>query len=227
LCGDATLPARPLFVAPGVDLAQRRLVALRGPVDASEFLESSLTIAAAVLGEMVGRVVSGRPQTQARRRRLVAEARLALHERPDLGLVELGALLAVSPYNLSRAFRLETGQTFSRFRNRLRVRFALERLAQGEESLTRLAAELGFADHAHLSRTVRTETGATQARMVRRRLTYPQGGGSLGISHGAALYVGSLIGPGVLLVPALALQAAGPASLIAWAALLHSLFHSR
>jgi AraC-like DNA-binding protein len=161
LCGDATLPARPLFVAPGVDLGQRRLVALRGPVDASEFLESSLTIAAAVLGETVGRVVSGRPQTQARRRRLVAEARLALHERPDLGLVELGALLAVSPYNLSRAFRLETGQTFSRFRNRLRVRFALERLAQGEESLTRLAAELGLADHAHLSRTVRTETGAT------------------------------------------------------------------
>jgi amino acid efflux transporter len=47
-----------------------------------------------------------------------------------------------------------------------------------------------------------------------------QDGGTLGVSHGAALYVGSLIGPGVLLVPALALQAAGPASLIAWAALL-------
>ena len=44
--------------------------------------------------------------------------------------------------------------------------------------------------------------------------------GTLGVSRGAALYVGALIGPGVLLVPALAAQAAGPASIIAWAGLL-------
>jgi amino acid efflux transporter len=44
--------------------------------------------------------------------------------------------------------------------------------------------------------------------------------GTLGVWRGAALYVGSLIGPGVLLVPALAVQAAGPASVIGWAVLL-------
>ncbi len=44
--------------------------------------------------------------------------------------------------------------------------------------------------------------------------------GHLGISRGAALYVGALIGPGLLLVPALAVQAAGPASIVAWGALL-------
>ncbi len=44
--------------------------------------------------------------------------------------------------------------------------------------------------------------------------------GTLSVSRGAALYIGALIGPGVLLVPALAAQAAGPASIIAWAALL-------
>jgi amino acid efflux transporter len=44
--------------------------------------------------------------------------------------------------------------------------------------------------------------------------------GTLSVSRGAALYVGALIGPGVLLVPALAAQAAGPASIVAWAALL-------
>jgi amino acid efflux transporter len=43
---------------------------------------------------------------------------------------------------------------------------------------------------------------------------------SLGVARGAALYVGALIGPGVLLVPALAVQAAGPASVVAWIALL-------
>ncbi|HVW90799.1 MAG TPA: amino acid permease [Gaiellaceae bacterium] len=43
---------------------------------------------------------------------------------------------------------------------------------------------------------------------------------SLGVTRGAALYVGALIGPGVLLVPALAVQAAGAASIVAWIALL-------
>src|SRR6266567_1588841 len=42
----------------------------------------------------------------------------------------------------------------------------------------------------------------------------------LGVLRGAALYVGALIGPGVLLVPALAAQRAGAASIIAWGALL-------
>jgi amino acid efflux transporter len=44
--------------------------------------------------------------------------------------------------------------------------------------------------------------------------------GHLGVTRGAALYVGALIGPGLLLVPALAVQAAGAASIIAWAGLL-------
>ena len=42
----------------------------------------------------------------------------------------------------------------------------------------------------------------------------------LGVARGAALYVGALIGPGVLLIPALAVQAAGAASIVAWGALL-------
>jgi amino acid efflux transporter len=42
----------------------------------------------------------------------------------------------------------------------------------------------------------------------------------LSVPRGAALYIGALIGPGLLLVPSLAAQAAGPASIIAWAALL-------
>jgi amino acid efflux transporter len=42
----------------------------------------------------------------------------------------------------------------------------------------------------------------------------------LGVVRGGALYVGALIGPGLLLVPALAAQAAGAASIVAWGALL-------
>lgn len=43
---------------------------------------------------------------------------------------------------------------------------------------------------------------------------------ALGVARGAALYVGALMGPGVLLVPALAVEAAGPASVVAWGTLL-------
>jgi amino acid efflux transporter len=42
----------------------------------------------------------------------------------------------------------------------------------------------------------------------------------LGVTRGTALYVGALIGPGVLLVPSLAAQSAGPASILAWGLLL-------
>lgn len=44
---------------------------------------------------------------------------------------------------------------------RLRVRAALERLADGEDNLSRLAADLDFADHSHLCRVIRNETGST------------------------------------------------------------------
>ena len=43
---------------------------------------------------------------------------------------------------------------------------------------------------------------------------------TLSTRSGTALYVGAVLGPGVLLVPALAAAAAGPASVIAWGALL-------
>ena len=39
-------------------------------------------------------------------------------------------------------------------------------------------------------------------------------------SRGAALYIGALLGPGLLLLPGLAAAAAGPASILAWVALL-------
>src|SRR4029453_6370795 len=42
----------------------------------------------------------------------------------------------------------------------------------------------------------------------------------LSVPRGAALYIGALVGPGLLLVPSLAAQGAGRASILAWAALL-------
>src|SRR6266511_2874217 len=44
--------------------------------------------------------------------------------------------------------------------------------------------------------------------------------GSLTVPQGTALYIGAVLGTGVISLPALAAQAAGPASLLAWAGLL-------
>ena len=48
----------------------------------------------------------------------------------------------------------------------------------------------------------------------------PAGPQHLTTARGAALYIGALLGPGLLLLPGLAAAEAGPASILAWLALL-------
>ena len=165
--GEPRLPARPIFPGSGLDLAHRRLLAdCRRGLDAFAADEAVHRLAADVLSRVEpDRVASGRPATGTARRRLADGAREALVARPDLRLLELARELAVSPHHLSRVFGEQTGLTLSRFRTHVRVRAVLERLSEGETSLARLAAELGFADHAHLTRVVRAETGMPPSRL--------------------------------------------------------------
>jgi AraC-like DNA-binding protein len=160
--GEPGLPEEPLATDAATDLRQRLLLAalLRG--DQADIEELVVELAAAVLERSEPkRVAAGRPSTLAARRRVAAETREALAEQPRAGVLELARRVSVSPHHLSRVFKSETGQTISRYRNRLRVRLALERLAAGEPCLARLAADLGFADQAHLTRVVRSELGTT------------------------------------------------------------------
>jgi transcriptional regulator GlxA family with amidase domain len=101
-------------------------------------------------------------------RELVAAAREAMGAAS--GLWGLAELLGVSPYRLSRAFSAELGVSVTRYRNRVRVGLAMDRLAGGERDLAGLAAELGFADQGHLCRTVRQHLGHTPT-AVRRLLS--------------------------------------------------------
>ena len=91
----------------------------------------------------------------------MSQAQAALAADPWLGLVALSRVTGCSPHHLSRVFTQLTGLTVSQYRNRLRVSLALERVAEGERDLAGLAGDLGFADHAHLTRTVRAATGRT------------------------------------------------------------------
>ncbi|MBE3008453.1 helix-turn-helix transcriptional regulator [Microbispora sp. NEAU-D428] len=77
----------------------------------------------------------------------------------SVDLVRLARALGVSPSHLSRTFRRHVGMTVSRYRNRVRVSRALAGIEEGERDLAGLATALGFADQAHLTRTMRAELG--------------------------------------------------------------------
>jgi AraC-like DNA-binding protein len=108
------------------------------------------------------------PSTSAgRRRRDLAEAaKLLLNERleslPSLG--ELARALGCSPFHLSRTFHGVTGVSLRAYVGRLRARRAAHRLAAGERDLSRLALELGYADHSHFTNAFREEWGMPPSR---------------------------------------------------------------
>ncbi|HEY5194838.1 MAG TPA: helix-turn-helix transcriptional regulator [Solirubrobacteraceae bacterium] len=162
--GEQRLPSIPLHTSPEIDLEHRLLLsASREGTDPHELVERALVLAASTLQQNDPRQVnSGRPTTRARS--AAAEgAREILAGNPERSLLDLARELAVSPHHLSRVFRSVTGHTISRHRMRLRARAALERLADGDQDLARLAADLGFADQSHLCRVIRRETGSTPA----------------------------------------------------------------
>jgi AraC-like DNA-binding protein len=171
--GDPRLPSGPLFTSPEIDVGHRQLLADAGRADPDEVVERAIGLAARTLEQVdARRVAAGRPAS-ARARRLLADgAREALAADANLSLPELARELAVSAHHLSRVFRAVTGHTISRHRIRLRARAAMERLAEGERNLGRLAADLGFADQSHLSHVLRSEAHHTPS-VLRRVLASP------------------------------------------------------
>ncbi|MEU0479903.1 helix-turn-helix transcriptional regulator [Streptosporangium sp. NPDC006013] len=158
-----------VYVDARVDLTHRRLLlaAAGGDVDYA-LTEELLRLVAMAAGRPVERL---KPAD----RTLVAVAREAiLQGAPEaVALCSLAGLLKVSPYRLSRVFSQEMGVSLTRYRNRVRVGQAMDRLTRGERGLADLAADLGFADQAHLTRTVREHLGHTPT--VLRRLLSARG----------------------------------------------------
>lgn len=156
-----------LYVDARLDLAHRRLLATcRGPDHAYAAAEELFTLLGAAWGGQ--RSAPPRCPTDA----LVTDARdlIAAGHPAAEGLVPLADLLSVSPYHLSRAFTQHLGVSLTAYRNRVRVGRALDRLEAGEPHLATLAADLGFADQAHLTRTIRQHLGHTPT-TLRRLLT--------------------------------------------------------
>jgi AraC-like DNA-binding protein len=163
ICGGdpwVALPSVPTDAAS--ELAIRRAISAWRADDPDKSLEEQVVrVTASLLARRLPRrVAGGRPAT-ATHQRLAARAREILLAEPATGLVELGRQTGCSPHHLSRVFSQVTGSSVSSYRNRIRVSRALDRIAEGERDLAALAHDLGFADHAHLTRTVRAVTGLT------------------------------------------------------------------
>ncbi|MDV3129268.1 helix-turn-helix domain-containing protein [Mycobacterium sp. 21AC1] len=160
-----------VYVDAELELAHRRLLAAGHHDPDYRLAEDVLQLAVLALRGSGDRPTPMDDAPSPADRRLVAMARAALHDgHPSAcGLFPLASLLGASPYRLSRAFTRELGVSVTRYRNRIRIGRALDQLERGERGLADLAAELGFADQAHFSRTLRQHTGHTPT-AVRRML---------------------------------------------------------
>jgi AraC-like DNA-binding protein len=158
-------PPAAVYLDGVIDLTHRRVLAAARAGDVDYAAAEGLV---RLLAAAVTRTGKGTPAGVADRR-LVAPARAAIIDgHPDAdGLLPLAASLGVSPYRLSRAFTRDTGVSLTRYRNRVRVARAMDRLEAGETRLAALAADLGFADQAHLCRTIRAHVGHTPTALRR------------------------------------------------------------
>ena len=84
---------------------------------------------------------------------------LQLRFREALSVEEIAEQVHVSPFHLCRVFKRETGLPLHRYRTRLRLVAALDQITIGDDDLSRLALDLGFSNHSHLTSAFHREFG--------------------------------------------------------------------
>ncbi len=162
---DVTAASGPFVVTPQIDAEHRRLAASVRSRDPDDLEIEERTFA--LVGAVMSQRVTGFTRRPSRRAGSVARRRVAhdvcehLHRTPASSLADLARAVHYSPFHLSRLFREEIGTTISAYRRNLRIHEVLLRLDAGERDLHGLAADLGFADHSHMTRTIVTRLGCT------------------------------------------------------------------
>jgi len=143
--------------------------------DAVEVETLAMDVLDAVLEAVYERRNGRRNQTHTRTARAHQEQAdavktvLAARMRERLTLSEVAKAVHSSEFHLARLFRREAGVPIHRYLNRLRLRAAIERLAEGEQDLTGLALDLGFSSHSHFSDSFRREFNVSP-RGIRKQL---------------------------------------------------------
>jgi AraC family transcriptional regulator len=175
----ADSPERPFRSAAAVSTSSlalklhrlRRLVLFARSDDAlviEETCVALLTEALANAGEEQNTELrKSRQSTRKAHRDLVDATRVVLARRfrEKLSLADLARAVFSSPFHLARIFRRETGLSLHQHLTRLRLRHALEHLADDKPDLTMLALDLGFSSHAHFSHAFRREFGSAPSQL--------------------------------------------------------------
>ena len=79
-----------------------------------------------------------------------------------LPLSSIAASVGLHPTHLARSFKAATGLTIGAYiRQRRRERAEVLLLEDPSLGISRIAAESGFADHAHMTRTFKADVGVT------------------------------------------------------------------
>jgi AraC family transcriptional regulator len=96
----------------------------------------------------------------------IEQARALLASAPAARwhLRSIGNALCCSPFHLARQFRAATGETISKYLLRLRLALAIQRLADGELDIAKLATDTGFAHHSHFTARFHSTFGITPTR---------------------------------------------------------------
>lgn len=87
------------------------------------------------------------------------ELAAAMMRNPSLKLSLWGETNGIPPWAVSRGFGLVFGVSPEAFRARIRARRALKSIQNTQASLASIAADLGFADQSHMTRSVKQLTG--------------------------------------------------------------------
>ena len=94
---------------------------------------------------------------------LVEAARdvIARRFKENLSLSEIAREVESSVFHLARVFKARTGFSLHAYRNQLRLRVALEKLAEPSVDLIDIALDLGFSSHSHFTESFRRNFGRT------------------------------------------------------------------
>lgn len=98
-----------------------------------------------------------------RRNKLASDVRVYLNDnfQDQVRLDDISAALDSSTFHMCRSFRAATGRTINQYLTALRLRKALDLLADAETSITAIAYDLGFSSHSHFTSRFHDSFGRT------------------------------------------------------------------
>jgi len=122
--------------------------------------EVGLWFASRFIDVMTGREPASQTASERDRRRAVEAAMwIAAHSQEDIDLDRVAGEVALSPFHFLRVFSRVLGVTPHQYLVRSRLRHAARLLAQGEQPVTDVALEVGYADLSNFVRSFRRAAG--------------------------------------------------------------------